>query len=159
MTKIFKSIFSIILITILIIQYFIFIGNSNKTVSVFSEINSSVDDYSNYLVDFYDTLNTENFNEKFSILNNNDYEIKKLYLNINDTWGNDLKNKLSEYSYDSLENFIINYKNNLTKYNLAEEIPNVDVSGIKINKVLIYTSEKNIEKLKKTNSEIEYIKK
>ena len=159
MTKIAKNIFSIIFIAILFMQYFTFINNSNKTITAFSEANSDILDYDNYLIDFKDELNTKNFKEKFSILENNDYQIKKLYLNINETWNNNVKKELSEYSFDNFENFITNYIEKLKKYNLSDEISDVDISGVRINKVLIYTSKKNIEKLKSQYNNIEYQKK
>lgn len=159
MTKTAKNIFSIVFIAILFIQYFTFINNSNKTITVFSEANSDILDYSNYLIDFKDELSTKNFKNKFSILKNNDYQIKKIYPNINEIWPNNIKEELSEYSFDNLENFITNYIDKLKKYNLSEEISNVDISGIRINRVLIYTSKENIKKLKSQYNNIEYQKK
>lgn len=158
MTKFVKPILSFLFVTILIFQYYIFINNDNKTVMVFSETVSDINNYSDYLVNFKDTLNTKNFKEKFSILKENKYKIKKLYLSIRETWNVKVKAELSEYSFDNLEKFVSYYKNILQKNNLADEIPNIDISGITINKVLIYTSEESIKKLQKKYN-IKYQKK
>lgn len=147
MTKIVKPILSFLFIFTLIYNYYIFMDNNNNTMAVFNESNSENFNFSNYLIDFKGTLNSKNFNEKFSILENNKFEIKKLYLSTKDNWNNIVKNKLQEYSFDNIENFISNYKKELQRNNLIDEIPNIDIYGIKINKVLIYTSKENIKKL------------
>ena len=147
MTKIIKPFLSFLFIIVLIFQYYIFINNDNQTIMVFSETTSNMNDYSNYLVDFKDTLNSKNFNETFSILEKNTYQIKKLYISVKEIWNENLKKELNEYSFDSLDNFVSHYKQTLHKYNLSEEITNIDISGIMINKVLIYTSKENIQKL------------
>ncbi len=125
---------------------------------VFSETVSDINNYSEYLVDFKNTLSSKNFNEKFSILEKNKYQIKKLYSNIRETWNEKIKEELKEYSFDNLENFVSHYKNILQKNNLSDEIPNIDISGIIINKILIYTSKEEIDKLKQQYN-IEYQKK
>ena len=158
MTKFARSILSFLFIIVLVFQYYIFINNENKTVMVFSETVSDINNYSEYLVDFKNTLSSKNFNEKFSILEKNKYQIKKLYSNIRETWNEKVKEELSEYSFDNLENFVSHYKNILQKYNLSDEIPNIDISGIIINKILIYTSKEEIDKLKQQYN-IEYQKK
>jgi len=147
MTKIIKPFLSFLFVIVLIFQYYIFINNDNQTIMVFSETTSNMNDYSNYLVDFKDTLNSKNFNETFSILEKNTYQIKKLYISVKEIWNENLKKELNEYSFDSLDNFVSHYKQTLHKYNLSEEITNIDISGIMINKVLIYTSKENIQKL------------
>ena len=157
MTKIVKPILSFLFVIVLIFQYYMFIDKDNKTTMVFSEAAFNIYDYSDYLVDFKDTLNSKNFNEKFSILEKNKYEIKKLYLQVNEVWNEKAKEQLSEYSFDNINNFVSHYKNTLQKNNLSDEIPNIDISGVIINKVLIYTSKENIEKLEQYN--IEYEKK
>ena len=147
MTKINRSILSFLFFIVLIFQYFIFINNDEQTLMTFNENNSNINNYANYIIDFKDTLNTKNFEDKFSVLDKNTYQIKKLYININKTWSLKLKKELSEYNFDDLNKFILYYKNILHKYNLSEETINIDVTGIKINKVLIYTSKENILKL------------
>lgn len=158
MTKFARSILSFLFIIVLVFQYYIFINNENKTVMVFSETVSDINNYSEYLVDFKNTLSSKNFNEKFSILEKNKYQIKKLYSNIRETWNEKIKEELKEYSFDNLENFVSHYKNILQKNNLSDEIPNIDISGIIINKILIYTSKEEIDKLKQQYN-IEYQKK
>jgi len=158
MTKIVRPILSFLFVIVLIFQYYMFIDKDNQTTMVFSETVSDINDYSNYLVDFKDTLNSKNFNEKFSLLNKNQYQIKKLYLSVKEIWNEELKKELGEYSFDNLENFISYYKKNLQKNNISEEIPNIDISGIIINKVLIYTSKENIRILEQQYN-IEYEKK
>lgn len=158
MTKIVKPILSFLFVIVLIFQYYVFINNDNKTTMVFSETTSDINDYSDYLVDFKDTLSSKFFNEKFSVLEKNKYQIKKLYLSVKETWNEKVKEQLSEYSFDNIENFVSRYKNILQKNNLSDEIPNIDISGIIINKVLIYTSKEEIEKLKQQYN-IEYQKK
>lgn len=158
MTKIVKPILSFLFVIVLIFQYYMFINNHTKTTMVFSDTTSNINDYSDYLVDFKDTLSSKNFNEKFLIMEKNKYQIKKLYLSVKETWNKKAKEELSEYSFDNLENFVSHYKNLLQKNNLTDEIPNIDISGIIINKLLIYTSKEEIEKLKQQYN-IEYQKK
>lgn len=158
MTKFLKHIFSLIFIFILMIQYIIFISDNNKTVTVFSEAVNYSNNYSNYLVEFNGLLSTKNFNVFFNVLNTDEYQIKKIYPNYDKAWNNSIKNYISSYSYDNLENFINYYKTKLKENNLAEEASNVDVYGIKINQMIIYTSEANIEKLKTSYPKIEYKK-
>lgn len=158
MTKFVRPILSILFVNILIFQYYIFVNSDNKTFAVFYEETSDINNYSNYLIDFKDNLTTKNLIDKISLLGNNKYEIKKLYLKTNEIWNEQVKVKLSEYSYDTIENFVSYYKNILKKYNLADEIPNIDISGIIVDKILIYTSKESIELLSK-NYNIEYEKK
>lgn len=148
MKKNIKSILSFLFAIVLIFYYCMIDDNNIKTVSVFGETVLNMNDYNNYLVDFEDNLSTKNFNEKFSVLEKNKYEIKQLYLNVNELWEEHIKQKLSKYSYDNLDKFINYYKKVLSENNLIDEIPNVDTYGIKINKILIYTSKENINILK-----------
>lgn len=150
MTKIVKPSLSFIFITGLILNYYIFININNNTITTFNESNSDMFNYSNYLLDFKNTLNTKNFNKKISILEKKQYKIKMLYMNVNKTWDNNLIEKISEYSFDNINNFIKYYKEQLKNHNLIEEVPNIDIFGIKISRVLIYTSKENIEKLVKS---------
>ncbi|MBE6152944.1 MAG: hypothetical protein E7166_01765 [Firmicutes bacterium] len=147
MIKINKSILGFLFLIVLIFQYFIFINNDEQTLMTFNENNSNINNYANYIVDFKDTLNTKNFEEKFFALEKNTYQIKKIYIDVNKTWNLKLKKELSEYNFEDLNKFVLHYKQTLHKYNLSEETINIDVTGIKINKVLIYTSKENILKL------------
>jgi len=159
MTKFLKRIFSLIFISFLMLQYMIFISdNNNKTVTVFSEAVNYSQNYSEYLVELNGSLSTKNFNNFFAVLNKDEYKIKEIYPNYNKGWNNTVKNYISYYSYDNLENFMNYYKNKLKENNLEEEISNADVYGIKIDKILIYTTEANIEKLKNNYPNIEYKK-
>jgi len=158
MTKFLKRIFSVIFIFILMLQYMIFISDNNKTVTVFSEATNYSTNYSDYLIELNGSLSTKNFNEFLNILNTNEEQIKKIYPYYNRTWNKNIKNDLTQYSYDNLNNFIEYYKNQLKQNNLDEEISNIDIYGIKIEKVLIYTTEHNIEKLKQAYPIIEYKK-
>lgn len=145
MTKFVKPILSFIFVLFLIFGYYTFINKGIETKTVFSENISYDNNFYNYILDFKDTLNSKNFTNKFSILEKDKYQIKKLYVSVNEMWSDKIKEQLKEYNFDNINNFILNYKKTLQRNNMSDEIPNIDISGIKINKVLIYTSKENIE--------------
>ena len=145
MTKFVKSVLSFLFVLFLIFGYYTFINQDIEIKTVFSENISYDNDFYNYILDFKDTLNSKNFNNKFSILEKDKYQIKKLYVSVNEMWNEQIKEQLKEYNFDNINNFILNYKKTLQKHNMLDEIPNIDIYGIKINKVLIYTSKENIE--------------
>ena len=158
MTKFVKPILSIFLVTILIFQYYIFINSDNNSLVVFNEENQNINTYSDYLIDFNDIITTKNIFEKIPLLKSDKLEIKKLYLKTNTLWSQKVKETLNEYSYDNLKKFTKYYKNILINNNLSDEIPNVDIYGIVIDKLLIYTSRENIELFSK-KYDIKYEKK
>lgn len=142
------SIFSIIFLSFLIINYIKFLNPKEKTNPVFNELTKFVEndtDYNFYYIEFKNKINTKNFNKIKEMLKNMDYEIIEIYTTPNQQYNEKLQNKLKRYSFDNLNNYINYYIENLRKYNLKEEVYNVEVFGIKIDKILIYTSKKNIE--------------
>lgn len=159
MTKSKTSIFSIIFISFLITNYIYFIIPKEKVKTVFYELTEIVDndnDYNYYYIEFKNGINTKNFNKINEMFNNLEYEIIEIYTTPNAHFNKKLQNKLKKYSYDNINNYIKYYIEFLKKYNLDEEITNVEVFGIKIDKILIYTSKKNIEIISNRNKEIIY---
>ena len=159
MTKKSTSIFSIIFIFFLIINYIYFIIPKEKTNTVFYELTEVVDnnsDYNYYYIEFNDSINTKNFNKINDMFSNLEYKIIEIYTIPSIKFNEVLQNKLKKYSYDNINNYIKYYIENLRKYNLDEEINNVNVFGIKINKILIYTSKGNMEIIANKNKEIDY---
>jgi len=153
------SIFSIIFISFLIINYIYFISPKEKTNTVFYELTETVkndNDYNYYYVEFKDGINTKNFNEINEMFANIDYKIIEIYTTPNIKFNDILQNKLKKYSYDNMKNYINYYIENLRNYNLDEEINNVNVFGIKIDKILIYTSKRNIKIISNKNKNITY---
>ncbi|MBQ7140164.1 MAG: hypothetical protein IJO32_01515 [Bacilli bacterium] len=159
MTKNKASIFSIIFISFLIINYIYFIIPKEQTNTVFYELTETVDnenDYNYYYIEFKDGINIKNFNKINEMFNNLDFEIIEIYTTPNIKFNENLQNKLKKYSYDNIINYIDYYIKNLKKYNLDEEINNVNIFGIKIDKILIYTSKGNIEIIADKNKDITY---
>lgn len=151
MSKYLKKIFSISFSLFLLFNYFAFIKNDAFNIkATFKELPLSVNndyDFNDYYLEFNNNINTKNFNKYFSYFNNLEYEIKKIYPISNSNYNEDLTKKLSEYSFDNIDNFTNYYISNLKRYNLDEDINNVNVYGIKINKILIYTTKLNIEEI------------
>lgn len=144
MKKIILLVFSLFLV-------FVFYSNyQEKTLLTFNE-----DEYiNNYDYDyFYVTskdiqINTNNLNDYFS-----DYDIKVMgiYPNLDKIYDNNLKNKLSYYSFSQLYNTNININNFVNKYvsllknnSYIEEANMVYFDGIDIDKALIYASYNSI---------------
>lgn len=144
MKKVILLVFSLFLV-------FIFYSNyQEKTLLAFNE-----DEYiNNYDYDyFYVTskdirINTNNLDDYFS-----DYDIKVMgiYPNLDKIYDNNLKSKLSYYSFSQLYNTNINVNNFINKYvsllknnSYIEEANMVYFDGIDIDKTLIYASYNSI---------------
>lgn len=132
---------------LLIIFIFINIFFINYQVEDTNKVSLVVNDNSYNLYKLYTNLITKN------ILNyiNSEIKIITIYPKIN--------SKIENYSYSftnsSNENnialFTNEYRNLLKKYNYIKEANLISFNGIKINKIIISTNEKNLDILLKTN--------
>lgn len=151
MSKHIKKIFSISFLLLFIIYYYAFIkGDAFNIKATFYELPIYEDNeytFNEYYLIFNNNLNTKNFGKIFSKFSNLEYEVRKIYPIVNTTYNEEITKKSSEYSFDNMNNFVNYYISNLKKYNLDEDINNVKVYGIKINKILIYTTEANIKEI------------
>lgn len=132
---------------LLIIFIFINIFFINYQIEDTNKVSLVVNDNSYNLYKLYTNLTTKN------ILNyvNSEIKIITIYPKIN--------SKIENYSYSftnsSNENnialFTNEYRNLLKKYNYIKEANLISFNGIKINKIIISTNEKNLYILLKTN--------
>ena len=152
MSKIINKIFSIAFLLFLITNYFLFIkGDILNIKQAFYEIpvyNEEME-FKEFYLEFNNMVNSKNFMQVFSKFQDLEYEIRKIYPIVYSNYNEELTKNLSEYSFDSIDNFTNYYISNLQKYNLDEDINNVNVYGIKIDKILIYTTETNIKEISK----------
>ncbi len=130
---------------------FIFYSNyQEKTSLVFNEA-EYIDNYDHeyfYVTSKNIELNTNNLDDYFSDF---DIKIMGIYPNLNKIYNDDLKKRLSYYSFSQLYNNRININNFTNKYvsllknnNYIEEANMVYFDGIDIDKVLIYSSYNSI---------------
>lgn len=151
MSKNIKRLFSISFALFLIMNYYAFIkGDAFNIKQAFNELyvyEENQYNFDDYYLEFNNNLSTKNFEQIFNKFQNLEYEIKKVYLIVNTNYNEELNKKLSEYSFDNINNFINYYISNLKKYNLDDDINNINVYGIKIDKILIYTTKANIEEI------------
>ncbi len=157
MTKFSKYILSIVFLIILFIQYFTFIKNNNNTVSVFNQNkNQTNNEFNYYELTFKNGINIKNMKNYFSKLKSNEYKINIVTPKINPAWNNNLKENLESIEYTSIDKLFKYYLNCLEEYHLDEEINNTKIYGIEIEKLVIYTSNKNIKLLKASDNNLEY---
>ncbi len=151
MSKNIKRLFSISFALFLIMNYYAFIkGDAFNIKQAFNELyvyEENQYNFDDYYLEFNNNLSTKNFEQIFNKFQNLEYEIKKVYPIVNTNYNEELNKKLSEYSFDNINNFINYYISNLKKYNLDDDINNINVYGIKIDKILIYTTKANIEEI------------
>lgn len=127
------SLLSIILLSLLLLNF-----KKEKTELVYSEKNSDTDYRQIYLLFENNNLNTNNFNDYFK-----DIKVLKVYPYINPIYAGKIK---ANYNYSftrenyelDLEKFKNNYINKLREIGLQNEANNCQMSGVIINKVLIY---------------------
>lgn len=158
MSKKKSLILGIIFISLLIFNYFIFINKNDNLKTAFYSLDSEEVYYDYYYVTF-NNLTTKNFNNILNNFDNKDYIIMKLYTTPNVKYNNNLIDKLKEYSFDNINNFVEFYIKKLDEYKYDEDINNINVYGIKIDKVLIYTSEENLKSFSNKIDGISYKKK
>ncbi len=151
MSKNIKRLFSISFALFLIMNYYAFIkGDAFNIKQAFNELyvyEENQYNFDDYYLEFNNNISTKNFEKIFNNFQNLEYEIKKIYPIVNVNYNEELNKKLSEYSFDNINNFINYYTSNLKKYNLDDYINDINVYGIKIEKILIYTTKANIEEI------------
>ena len=138
-----KKVFLLVFMCMLVFLFYSKV--ENNTALVFKE--EYIDNYDHeyfYVTSKNIQLNTNNLDEYFSYF---DIKIMGIYPNLDKIYIDNLKNKLSYYSFSQLYSNRININNFINKYvgllknnNYIEEANMVYFNGIDINKVLIYSS-------------------
>jgi len=146
-----KKIFVLFLFIVLLN---ILVSPKNKSlVTVFNEDlkTASSDDYKIYTVyTSTDNINTNNLKE---ILNNFNSKYINIMPYINDIYKNKIENQINYYQLDttnyeiSITRFIDNYLKVLKSNGLYKDINMVNVEGVKISKIEVFTSINELNKI------------
>lgn len=123
------------------------ITNNDSTKTVFNKLDEYY--YDIYMVDVSnENINTKNIFDYFD-----EITILKIYPNNNPIYSKFIN--MEEYEFDTIlsgkkniSNFVTTYNNKLKENALIKEVESFNVSGIKINKLKIYTSVEQVEKIK-----------
>ncbi len=146
----------IVLIFLLIVTYCFYFQKKENLEPVFSEKGiNSIDEYRIY------NLDVENLNVSTKTLEQYFFyeEVKVLgvYPKLNNLYKNKLFGASNYYAftsnsiYSNLKNFESHFKRILQTYGLKEEISKIELEGISIKRVKIYTSNKIVNKILKNN--------
>lgn len=130
---------------------FVFYSNAQEKTSLVFNEEEYIDNYDHeyFYVDSKNIqLNTNNLNDYFTDF---DIKIMGIYPNLDKIYGDDLKKKLSYYSFSQLYNNSTNINNFTNRYvgllknnNYIEEANMVYFDGIDIDRILIYSSYNSI---------------
>lgn len=123
------------------------VNNNDSTKTVFNKLDEYY--YDTYMVDVSDkNINTKNIFDYFDGVT-----ILKIYPNNNPIYSKFIN--IDEYEFDNIlsqkkniSNFVSMYNNKLNDNALIKEIESFNISGIKINKLKVYTSTEQIDKVK-----------
>ena len=123
------------------------VNSNDSTKTVFNKLDEYY--YDTYMVDVSDkNINTKNIFDYFDGVT-----ILKIYPNNNPIYSKFIN--IDEYEFDNIlsqkkniSNFVSMYNNKLNDNALIKEIESFNISGIKINKLKVYTSTEQIDKVK-----------
>lgn len=123
------------------------VNNNDSTKTVFNKLDEYY--YDTYMVDVSDeNINTKNIFDYFDGVT-----ILKIYPNNNPIYSKFIN--IDEYEFDNIlsqkkniSNFVSMYNNKLNENALIKEVESFNISGIKINKLKVYTSTEQIDKVK-----------
>lgn len=123
------------------------INNNDSAKTVFNKLDEYY--YDVYIVDVSnENINTKNIFDYFDGVT-----ILKIYPNNNPIYSKFIN--IDEYEFDNIlsqkkniSNFVSIYNNKLKENALIKEVESFNISGIKINKLKVYTSTEQIDKVK-----------
>lgn len=129
------------------------ITNNDSAKTVFNKLDEYY--YDIYMVDVSnENINTKNIFDYFD-----EITILKIYPNNNPIYSKFIN--MEEYEFDSIvsekkniSNFVNTYNNKLKENALIKEVESFNVSGIKINRLKIYASVEQIEKIRELLSSV-----
>ena len=123
------------------------VNSNDSTKTVFNKLDEYY--YDTYIIDVSnENINTKNIFDYFDGVT-----ILKIYPNNNPIYSKFIN--IDEYEFDNIlsqkkniSNFVSMYNNKLNDNALIKEIESFNISGIKINKLKVYTSTEQIDKVK-----------
>lgn len=123
------------------------VNSNDSTKTVFNKLDEYY--YDTYIIDVSDeNINTKNIFDYFDGVT-----ILKIYPNNNPIYSKFIN--IDEYEFDNIlsqkkniSNFVSMYNNKLNDNALIKEVESFNISGIKINKLKVYTSTEQIDKVK-----------
>lgn len=123
------------------------VNSNDSTKTVFNKLDEYY--YDTYIIDVSnENINTKNIFDYFDGVT-----ILKIYPNNNPIYSKFIN--IDEYEFDNIlsqkkniSNFVSIYNNKLNDNALIKEVESFNISGIKINKLKVYTSTEQIDKVK-----------